>query len=128
MVGDVMPPQVPLVLHFLLADLTGQLPADGVHVEDVLLQVELVAEHPLAVLTHAGLAALPGGAQQSGHLRLGGVSGNILDIRTDQILVWKQVARRYRVVAASVVHAIASCTLPTYATSGVINAFFGAFN
>ena len=68
---DVMPPQVPLVLHFLLADLTGQLPADGVHVQDVLLQVELVAEHSLAVLTHAGLAALPGGAQQSGHLRLG---------------------------------------------------------
>lgn len=63
MVGDVMPPQVPLVLHLLLADLTGELPSNGVHVEDVLLQVELVAEHSLAVLTHAGLAAFPGGSQ-----------------------------------------------------------------
>jgi len=61
-------PQVPLVLHLLLADLTGKLPADGVHVEDVLLQVELVAEHALAVLTHPRLPALPGGTQEGSHL------------------------------------------------------------
>ena len=29
-------PQVPFVLHLLLANLAGELPADGVHVEDVL--------------------------------------------------------------------------------------------
>ena len=68
MVGDMVSPQVPLVLHLLLADLAGELPAHGVHVEDVLLQVELVAEHPLAVLAHPWLAALPGGAQQGRHL------------------------------------------------------------
>ena len=60
--------KVPLVLHLLLADLAGKLPADGVHVENVLLQVELVAEHPLAVLTHPRLPALPGGTQEGGHL------------------------------------------------------------
>ena len=64
-------PQVPLVLHLLLADLAGELPADGVHVEDVLLQVELVAEHPLAVLTHPRLPALPGGTQEGSHLENG---------------------------------------------------------
>jgi len=68
MVGDMVSPQVPLVLHLLLADLAGELPADGVHVEDVLLQVELVAEHPLAVLTHPRLPALPGGTQEGSHL------------------------------------------------------------
>ena len=62
-------PQVPLVLHLLLADLAGELPAHGVHVEDVLLQVELVAEHPLAVLTHPRLPALPGGTQEGSHLQ-----------------------------------------------------------
>ena len=65
---DVMSPQIPFVLHLLLADLAGELPADGVHVENVLLQVELVAEHPLAVLTHPRLPALPGGSQKGGHL------------------------------------------------------------
>ena len=68
MVGDMVSPQVPLVLHLLLADLAGELPADGVHVENVLLQIELVAEHPLAVLTHPRLPALPGGTQEGGHL------------------------------------------------------------
>ena len=67
MVGDMVSPQVPLVLHLLLADLAGELPAHGVHVEDVLLEVELVAEHPLAVLAHLGLP-LPLGSQQSRHL------------------------------------------------------------
>ena len=74
-------PQVPLVLHLLLADLTGKLPADGVHVEDVLLQVELVAEHALAVLTHPRLPALPGGTQEGSHLENGDVKeGKVRDI------------------------------------------------
>ena len=74
-------PQVPLVLHLLLADLTGKLPADGVHVEDVLLQVELVAEHALAVLTHPRLPALPGGTQEGSHLENGDVKeGEVKDI------------------------------------------------
>ena len=73
--GDMVSPQVPLVLHLLLADLAGELPADGVHVEDVLLQVELVAEHPLAVLTHSRLPALPGGTQESSHLKKGMLNG-----------------------------------------------------
>ena len=68
MVGDMVSPQVPLVLHLLLADLAGKLPADGVHVENVLLQIELVAEHPLAVLTHPWLPAFPRGTQEGGHL------------------------------------------------------------
>ena len=68
MVGDMVSPQVPFVLHLLLADLAGELPADGVHVENVLLEVELVAEHPLAVLTHPRLPALPRGTQEGGHL------------------------------------------------------------
>ena len=68
MVGDMVSPQVPLVLHLLLADLAGELPAHRVHVEDVLLQVELVAEHPLAVLAHPRLSALPRGSQQGRHL------------------------------------------------------------
>ena len=33
-----------------------------------LLEVELVAEHALAVLAHARLPALPGGAEQGRHL------------------------------------------------------------
>jgi len=67
-VGDMVSPQIPLVLHLLLADLAGELPAHRVHVEDVLLQVELVAEHPLAVLAHPRLSALPRGSQQGRHL------------------------------------------------------------
>ena len=79
--GDMVSPQVPLVLHLLLADLTGKLPADGVHVEDVLLQVELVAEHALAVLTHPRLPALPGGTQEGSHLENGDVKeGEVKDI------------------------------------------------
>ena len=75
-------PQVPLVLHLLLADLTGELPADGVHVENVLLQVELVAEHPLAVLTHPRLPALPGGTQEGSHLENGDVKeGDVKDMQ-----------------------------------------------
>lgn len=35
-VGDVVPPQVPLVLHPLLTDLAVHLPAHRVHVQDVL--------------------------------------------------------------------------------------------
>ena len=69
-VGDVVSPQIPLVLHLLLADLAGELPAHGVHVEDVLLQVELVAEHSLAVLAHPRLSALPRGSQQGRHLAM----------------------------------------------------------
>lgn len=63
MVGYVMSPEIPLVLNFLLADFTLQLPPYRVHVQYVLLQVELIAEHPLAVLAHPGLPALPGGPQ-----------------------------------------------------------------
>ena len=66
--SDVVAPEIPFVLHLLLADLAGELPAHGVHVEDVLLQVELVAEHPLAVLAHSRLSALPRGSQQGRHL------------------------------------------------------------
>ena len=70
-VGDMVSPQIPLVLHLLLADLAGELPAHRVHVEDVLLQVELVAEHPLAVLAHPRLSALPRRSQQGRHLPKG---------------------------------------------------------
>ena len=70
-VGDMVSPQIPLVLHLLLADLAGELPAHRVHVEDVLLQVELVAEHSLAVLAHPRLSALPRRSQQGRHLPKG---------------------------------------------------------
>ena len=33
-----------------------------------LFEIELVAEHPLTVLTHARLPGLPGGAEQRRHL------------------------------------------------------------
>ena len=35
-VSDVVPPEVPLVLHLLLTDLAVHLPAHRVHVQDVL--------------------------------------------------------------------------------------------
>ena len=90
-----MPSQIPLVLHLFGTDFAMQLPAHCVHIQDMLkfsnifiltskgerlsyfcrffaiphlLQVEFVAEHPLAVLTHPRLPALPGGTQEGGHL------------------------------------------------------------
>ena len=81
--GDMMPPQVPLVLHLLLADLARELPADGVHVQDVLLEVELVAEHPLAVLAHPRLPTLPGGTQEGGHLENADVKEEKINIYCD---------------------------------------------
>ena len=59
MVGDVVAAQVPLVLHLLLADLAGELPADGVHVEDVLLQVELVTKNSPAIIALSRLTTQP---------------------------------------------------------------------
>jgi len=55
MVCDVVAPEIPLVLHLLVADLTRHLPAHCVHVQDMLFEVELIAEHPVAVLAHAWL-------------------------------------------------------------------------
>ena len=46
-------------------------PASSIKIQSVLshlFEIELVAEHPLTVLTHARLPGLPGGAEQRRHL------------------------------------------------------------
>jgi len=66
--GDVVPSEIPLVFHLLLANLTLKLLPNCMHVQNVLFEIEFVAEHPLTVLTHPRLSRLPGGPQQSRHL------------------------------------------------------------
>lgn len=54
-----MAPQIPLVLHSLLAQLTTHSSAGGVHVHDMLLQVEFVGENSVAVIASPRLPRLP---------------------------------------------------------------------
>jgi hypothetical protein len=59
--GDVVPSEIPLIFHLLLANLTLKLLPNCMHVQNVLFEIEFVAEHPLTVLTHPRLSRLPGG-------------------------------------------------------------------
>ena len=45
MVCDVVAPEIPLVLHLLVADLTRHLPAHCVHVQDMLKRKNFLKKH-----------------------------------------------------------------------------------
>lgn len=59
MVGNLVAPQVPLVLAHLVALGTLDAATRCVDVDDVLFQIELVAEHSLADGADAWLTAVP---------------------------------------------------------------------
>lgn len=59
MVSDLVPPQIPLVLHRLVAFVATHVAPDRVHVKNVLFQIELIGEVAITVDTEFGLARLP---------------------------------------------------------------------
>ena len=59
MMRHLMPPQIPLILALFLTLLALNIPPSRVDVDDVLLQVELVAKHAPANGANAGLPTVP---------------------------------------------------------------------